>query len=209
MGDEAFAVFLPWVVFAVVDRWDGRGVTWGAIGALITVAALAATSTRDFRSPNTILRGAAIWFTLLAIAGFFYGSPTSFLGGHGRAIADAGFAVIAFASLAFTPISEHYVKLRVRPSLWKAPGFDRLNTLITLIWGATFALVSCSYLAAAWADSGPGYTVFAWVLPIALGAVALHRSHIAGEDFIEQNTTRLDSHALLDLAFGLDAARYE
>jgi hypothetical protein len=209
MGDEAFAVFLPWVVFAVVDRWNGQGVTWGAIGALITVAALAATSTRDFRSPNTILRGAAIWFTLLAVAGFFYGSPTGFIGGHGRAIADAGFAVIAFGSLAFTPISEHYTKLRVRPRLWKAPGFDDLNTFVTMIWGATFALVSLSYVVASWVDSKPAYTVFAWVVPIALGAIALHRSRIAGEDFVEESGTRLDSNALFDLALGLDAARNE
>jgi hypothetical protein len=209
MGDEAFAVFLPWIVFAVVDRWDGQGVTWGAIGALITVAALAATSTRDFRSPNAILRGAAIWFTLLAIAGFLYGSPNGFIGDHGRAIADAGFAVIAFGSLAFTPISEHYIKLRVRPRLWKAPGFGRLNTLITMIWGTTFALIAFSCFVATWVDSKPGYTVFAWVVPIALGTIAVHRSRIAGEDFIEQSGSQLDSHALFDLALGLDASHYE
>jgi hypothetical protein len=209
MGDEAFAVFLPWVVFAVVDRWNGQGVTWGAIGALITVATLAATSTRDFRSPNTLLRGAAIWFTLLAFAGFLDGSPTGLVGHHGRAIADSGFALIAFGSLAFTPISEHYVKLRVRPRVWKAPGFDRLNTLVTMIWGTTFALVSLSYLLASWIDSKPADTVLAWVVPIALGAVALHRSHVAGEDFIEQSGSQLDSSALFDLALALDAARDE
>ena len=204
MGDEPFAVFLPWIVFAVVDRWNGQGVTWGAIGALITVAALAVTSTRDYQSPNTILRGAAVWFALLAIAGLFYDTPASWLGHHGRAVADAGFAVIAFGSLAFTPIAEHYTKLKMRPRLWKAPGFRRLNTLITMIWGTLFALVACSYLVATWVDSHPGYTVFAWVVPIAMGAVALHRTRIACEDFVDESGSHLDGDALLHLALGKD-----
>ena len=40
MGDEPYAALLPWMVFAVVDRAQGGGPLWAAVGALITAVTL-------------------------------------------------------------------------------------------------------------------------------------------------------------------------
>ena len=46
MGDEPYAALLPWMVFAVVDRAQGGGPLWAAVGALITAVTLLVTSSR-------------------------------------------------------------------------------------------------------------------------------------------------------------------
>ncbi len=184
MGDEPYAALLPWVVFAVIDRARGGGPLWAALGALITAIALLATGSRtESRWRNIVVLGAIGWFGALAIAGAVHGSDTGFLARYGRTLSAAGFAVIAFGSLAFTPAVEHYTRPHVRSSRWDDPAFHRVNVLITLIWAATFTLVAVAHLVAASIGTTEAFTVFNWVVPLALAAVAAHRTRVSWDDF--------------------------
>ena len=188
MGDEPYAALLPWVVFAVVDRGHGDGPFWAAIGALITALTLIVTSPRSrSRSPqqsrNVILLGAVGWFAALALADTLNGSNTGLVAHDGRVLALAGFAVIAFGSLAFTPALEYYTRPHVRSSRWEDRSFRRLNSRITAIWGTTFACIAVSHALAGSMNAADATTVFYWVVPIALAAIAAHRSRQIWDEF--------------------------
>jgi hypothetical protein len=184
VGDEPYAALLPWMVFAVVDHARGGGPVWAALGALITAVTLLLTSSRDAtRSRNVIVLGAIAWFGALAIAGTVHHSETGFLTRDGRALSAAAFALIAFGSLAFTPAIEYYTRPHVRSSRWNDAAFQRVNVLITLIWAATFSGISIAYVVGASMGTPDAFTVFNWVVPIALAAIAGHRTRIVWEDF--------------------------
>lgn len=184
MGDEPYAALLPWAVFAVVDRARGGGPLWAALGALITALTLILTSSRTERtSRNVIVLGAVGWFGVLTVAGATFRSDNGFLAHDGRALSAAGFALIAFGSLAFTPAVEYYTRPHVRSSRWGDPAFHRVNVLITLIWAATFTGISLAHFVGATMDTSEAFTVFNWVVPIALAAIAAHRTRICWDDF--------------------------
>lgn len=200
MGDEPYAALLPWTVFAVVDRARGGGPFWAALGALIAALTLFATCGRaDKRTRNTIVVGAIGWFGALAIAGAVHGSDTGFLAHYGRTLSAAGFAVIAFGSLAFTPAIKYYTRPHVRASSWDDPSYHRVNIMITLIWAATFTLISVAHLVAASIGTPEAFTVFNWVVPIALAAVAAHRTRVCWEDFNDEDMFEPDPMRDLEL----------
>src|SRR5262249_16950254 len=70
MGQERVFALLPWIVFSVVDRYNGQGTTWAAIGAVVTAAIILIVE-RDNGSgiPNVLMIGAVVWFSGLALAG--------------------------------------------------------------------------------------------------------------------------------------------
>jgi hypothetical protein len=191
MGDEPFAALLPLVVFVVVDRGSGEGMTWGAVAALITITTLFLTSTRTKDSPNVILRGAFVWFIVLGVAGWL--SPHGWLDEYGRAVAAAGYALIALLSVFFTPFSEHYSRRRIRRRYWSNPHFHHLNRVASFTWGCAMLLIAGSFAIAGAFDSRPAATVFNWVLPIAIGMLAYRRCRLEADDFLEQCPARVEN----------------
>ncbi|MDP9332938.1 MAG: hypothetical protein M3Q30_06480 [Actinomycetota bacterium] len=184
MGDEPYAALLPWTVFAVVDRAHGGGPLWAGLGALITAITLLLTSSRGEPGPrNVMVLGAIGWFGGLVVAGALHQSGSGLLAHDGRAVSASGFALIAFGSLAFSPAIEHYTRPHVRSSRWDDPAFHRVNVLITLIWGATFTGVAVANFVAASMGTPGAFTLFNWVVPIALAAIAAHRSHVCWDEF--------------------------
>ena len=203
MGDEPYAALLPWTVFAVVDHAHGGGPLWAGLGALITAIALLVTSSRaETGSRNVMIVGAIGLFGALTVAGALHRSGSGFLADDGRALSAAGFACIAFGSLAFTPAIEHYTRPHVRSSRWDDHDFRRVNVLITLIWGVTFAGIAVAHLVAASMDYAGASTVFDWVVPIALAAVAAHRSRVCWDDFNDDELFQADP--MRDLALDWD-----
>src|SRR3954466_15648523 len=100
MGDEPYAAFLPWIVYAVVARGQGQGVTWAAISAVVTAATILATQRHnDIGVKNVLAIGALVWFGALAVAGFI-APETGWLSHNSKAISAIGFTVIAILSLA-------------------------------------------------------------------------------------------------------------
>jgi hypothetical protein len=203
VGDEPYAALLPWTVFAVIDRAHAGGPLWAGLGALVTAIALLLTSSRaEAGSRNVMIVGAIGLFGALAVAGALHRSGSGFLADDGRALSAAGFACIAFGSLAFTPAIEHYTRPHVRSSRWDDRDFHRVNVLITLIWGVTFAGIAVAHLVAASMDTTGASTVFNWVLPIALAAVAAHRSRVCWDDFNDDELFQADP--MRDLALDWD-----
>ncbi|MDQ1450088.1 MAG: hypothetical protein QOC79_3059 [Actinomycetota bacterium] len=206
MGDEPYAALLPWAVFAVVDRAQSDGALWAGLGALITAIALLLTSSRGLLTSsrgetgprNVMVLGAIGWFGALVVAGALHRSGSGFLAHDGRALSASGFALIAFGSLAFSPAIEHYTRPHVRSSRWNDPAFHRVNVLITLIWAATFTGVALANFVAASIGTRGAFTLFNWVVPIALTAVAAHRSRICWDDFNDDEL--FDPDPMRDLA---------
>jgi hypothetical protein len=203
VGDEPYAALLPWMVFAVVDRAQGGGPLWAAVGALITAVTLLVTSSRDeSRAPNVMVLGATAWFGGLTVAAAIYGSNTGFLDRDGRALSAAAFAAIAFGSLAFMPAIEHYTRRHVRSGRWDDPEFHHVNVAITLIWAIAFTGISIGYVVGTSIGTPKAFTVFHWVVPLAIGAIAAHRTRLAWEEF--NDTDDFEPDPMSDLALDWD-----
>jgi hypothetical protein len=171
------------MTFAAIDRARGQGTTWAAIGALITIAALFATSPHVRAKANALLVGLACWFAALTVASWIFDSPTGWFTRYGRAIASGGYALIILASLAVVPISEYYARSRTRSVNRNTDEFRNLNVRLTRVWGAAFALIAVSSALGPIVNSRPGFTVFNWVIPLAVAAVAGHRTKLAWDEF--------------------------
>lgn len=200
MGDQPYAMLLPWIFFAVVARDSGEGIAWGAIAALIAAVTLLITSRRPVGNVrNTIALGAIGWFTLLGVAGLAW-DDGGLLTDYSRTVSALGFAVIAFASLAYRPATEYYARAYVRPRLWSSHGFLRLNYQLTLLWAAIFVGIAASHTTAEVLRIDEVFTVFNWVVPISLCAIGAY----AGRSFWYNWTDELELEDDPLHALGLD-----
>jgi hypothetical protein len=169
---------------------------------MVTAATLLATRPPLRSTRNALMTSALVWFSALGVLGLVFDSHTSSLARNGRAVASLGFVVIALGSLLFTPIADSYTRLRIKPSYWKSARFERLNVQLTLLWAATFAAIgTAQFAAASWVGNGKptggAFTVFNWVVPIALGVVAAHWSRQWWDDFVEGESERPSWEAAL------------
>jgi hypothetical protein len=207
MSDEPYLAPLPWIVFAVMDRFDGHGVSWASFGAIVTIIVLLSTHRRDQNggASNVLLTGALVWFTLLLVAGLVWSSPSGWLAQNGRTASALGFVVIAFASVAHTPIAEFYTRPYIRPSRWNSAAFAHFNVMVTLYWAVGFSIVALSHFVALKLDSPPGYTLFNWVVPIATLVIVAYRARAAWDALADDADDATFEHdALAALAFDFD-----
>lgn len=202
MGDELYAGLLPWIVFAIVARAHSSSTPWAALAAVITAATILTVETKhDTGLRNTLMIAAIGLFLILGIASVFFARPSSWLAQDARAVSALGFSAIAFGSLAFVPITEYYSRPNTRPSEWRTPPFLRVNVLVTLLWGTTFLAIAGSHALARLVDAPAGFTTLNWVLPLALGAIAAHRTRICWDDYLDDTLDdSLDRDSMLDLA---------
>jgi len=202
MGDELYAGLLPWIVFAVVARSHGPSTTWAALAVVITAATILTVETKhDIGLRNTLVIAAIGFFLVLGAVSLFVAKPSGWYAQDARAVSALGFSAIAFGSLAFVPITEYYSRPNTRPSEWRTQPFRRVNVLVTLLWGTTFLAIAASHALAAVVDSHAGFTTLNWVLPIALGAIAAHRTKNCWDDYLDDTLDDpLDHDSILDLA---------
>ncbi len=186
MGDEPYGALLPWIVFAAVDRRTGQGAAWAAFAAIVTALALLAMRRRAIAgSRNVLLLGVVGWMSALGLLALATG-PHGWFQNNGRALASLGYAVVAFVSLAATPAADYYTRPLVRPRYWATRQFDRVNAQLTLFCAAAFALITLSFATGTWINTTPAFTVFFWVVPIAIVAVLAHFSRDCWDDFVEE-----------------------
>jgi MFS family permease len=209
MGDEPYSAILPWVVFAVVARGHGLGVTWAAVAALITAATMLATQRRSsVGTPNVLAWGAIAWFSGIAVAGLLATAPDGWLAHNSRAVSAAGFTLIALASLTKTPVAEFYLRPHTRQARWHSAPFERVNVYITMLWAAMFAAMSASHMVARAINTSSASTVFNWVVPIAFIVIATHRTRIMWDDYLgdEEHAGHADFDPLWDLSLDWNSA---
>jgi hypothetical protein len=206
VGDEPYLAPLPWIVFAVMDRYQGHGVSWAAFGAVVTTVVLLATHRRERNggARNVLLRGALVWFALMLLAGLLWDRPTDWLADNGRLVSALGFVVIAFTSVFATPVAEFYTRPHVRPSRWNTPSFRRFNMRVTLLWSLGFVIVAVSHVVAVQLGTASGYTMFNWIVPIATLVVVAYRARVEWDRFADDPEAMLEQDSLTAIAFDWD-----
>jgi hypothetical protein len=183
-GAGIFLAFIPWILFAVIDRRDS--LLAGSVVALVAAIAVAAPGIAAGR-PKSLEIGAILAFAAFTVASVVVDpAADDFLTRYARAIAAALLAAIALVSLLGTPFTEQYARESVDERYWSSPVFKRVNRQLTLMWALVFAAMVPSHLIAGALDTRRGNTIFNWVVPIVLIVWAAKRteqvSAAAGDD---------------------------
>jgi hypothetical protein len=129
--------FLPFIVFAVLDR------TLGVLPALGSAAAISAIFLiRDWLTPNRAVKvleiGTVLLFAGLAIYSIAMDVQWTLLGVRLRV--DAGLMLVVLASIAVRkPFTLQYAKEQTSPDIWTQPAFIKTNYVLTAAWALAFA----------------------------------------------------------------------
>jgi hypothetical protein len=161
--------FLPWILFAVLPSGSWQ---WAALVAVAVAVAVVAGQVRAGAGPDALIIeiGSAAFFAVLAVIAF--ADPHSGLHAYTGALSSGTLAVIAGASLALgKPFTLGIAKRGTPREFWDAKPFLRVNTVITSVWTAAFAVTAL--VLAAVAHAGDARSALAVVLQIAGFAVPL------------------------------------
>ena len=154
--------FAPFLLFAILSRLSADLALWLAFAAAFVV------TIRDFmESPSLrLLDGASLaLFGVLALGRGFVAPELSLAAV--RTIMDTGLCLVIFASLLrHQPFSLQYASQDSKGRHWPLPAFIRVNQLISLVWGLSFA-------AMALADGAVTFLPVSFYLGIAANVVAL------------------------------------
>ena len=131
--------FLPFIVFAVVDRLAGA--TAGvAAGAAVSAALLVRDWVTPGRSPKLLEVGTVILFGGLTLYALLGGPMGSIMGV--RLAVDTGLLLIVLVSIAIRrPFTLQYAREQVSREYWDSPVFIRTNTIITAVWALAFVVL--------------------------------------------------------------------
>jgi uncharacterized membrane protein len=169
-----YIAFVPWLLFSVITR--RFEVEDAAVIALVASIAISVPSLRGGR-PKLLETGAILAFVGFTIVAFAGDDATrDWLARYARAVSAGLLALIAFGSLMRTPLTEQYARETVPREYWSSPAFRRVNRQITAMWGAVFVLMVPSHILAGAIDTHRAFTIFNWVIPIALVVFAVKRT---------------------------------
>ncbi|AMJ60812.1 hypothetical protein [Bosea sp. PAMC 26642] len=131
--------FMPFIVFAIVDRIFGA--TAGLVAAAATSVILLVRDVVLLRnSPKILEVGTALLFAGLAAYTIMVGRTWSVTGV--RLWVDAGLLLIVLVSMIVgRPFTQQYARENVDPSLWDSPRFIRTNYVITGAWALAFGVM--------------------------------------------------------------------
>ncbi|MFJ1756353.1 hypothetical protein [Kitasatospora sp. NPDC088134] len=155
--------FLPWIVFALIPsaHWQ-----WGALAGLVVAAAV----TLQQRAAGTawdaliIETGSALYFAVLAAIAF--ADPHSGVRDYSATLSSAVLALIAGVSLLIgKPFTLGIAKRTTPQEFWNLKPFIRVNTLITTVWTAAFAVTAV--VLGILAKGGHGHSVTSLIVQIA------------------------------------------
>jgi hypothetical protein len=166
-----YIAFVPWLLFSVITR--RFEVEDAAVIALVAAVAISLPSVRAGR-PKVLELGAIVAFIGFMIVAFAGDDATrDWLARYARAVSAGLLALIAFGSLMRTPFTEQYARESVPREYSSSPVFRRVNRQITAMWGAVFVLMVPSHILAGAIDTHRAFTIFNWVVPIALVVFAV------------------------------------
>jgi hypothetical protein len=173
-GAGIYLAFVPWVLFTLITQHDSLKAA--AIIALIGSVAIAIRSV-SATGPKLLEIAAVLAFVgFTAVAFTADASTAAWVARYARAIAASLLAVIAFASLLFTPFTEQYARETVAREFWSSPRFKLVNRKLTLMWALVFCAMVPSHLVAGAIDTRRANTIFNWVVPIILVIWAAKRT---------------------------------
>ncbi|GLW74836.1 hypothetical protein Kpho02_71330 [Kitasatospora phosalacinea] len=155
--------FLPWIIFAVVpaSQWQ-----WAALAGLAAAAAVIAQQRRAGAGWDALIieTGSALYFAVLAAIAF--ADPHSGVRGYSAALSSAVLAVIAGGSLLIgKPFTLGIAKRTTPQEFWTLKPFVRVNTVITAVWTAAFAVTAV--VLAVLAHGGSGHSTVSLAVQIA------------------------------------------
>ncbi len=165
MGGNSFRGFVPWIIFWVVagpSSWE-----YAAGGALLAALILLIPSPghdTTIKLPDGV---SVVFFGALTVAGLVLDrAQLDWLEDYSQAISSGALALVVLASLAFVPFTEQYAPEQAPREVWDKPLFKQVNRVLTLVWGAVFALAAILGVIAQQVDRGTEW--LNWIIPIAL-----------------------------------------
>ncbi|MFB0632807.1 hypothetical protein [Streptomyces sp. AB3(2024)] len=144
--------FLPWIVFAVFPSGQWQ---WGALAALVAAVAVTLQQRRAGAGLDALIIeiGSAVFFAVLA--GVAFADPHSAAHAYSAALSSATLALIAGGSLLLgRPFTLGIAKRTTPREVWGLKPFVRINTVITGVWTAAFAVTAGALTALAHAGQG-------------------------------------------------------
>jgi hypothetical protein len=179
-GSGIFIALVPWVIFTILAQHTSLKLA--SIVALVGAVVVALPGLRAGR-PKVLELGAIVTFIAFAIAAFAVDHHTATdLARYARGIAAAGLAVIAFASLLFTPFTEQYAREQVPEQFWGSAQFKAINRRLSAMWGLIFAAMVPFHILAGALDRPGTNILLNWVVPIMLVLWGVKQSSAAGDD---------------------------
>ncbi len=132
--------FIPWIVSGVVSSFDWR---WGAVSALATgLYLLLQDRRRGLAMDSEILEISSIaYFAVVAAVAF--AMPGSPLKHYGDVSSFVWLALTTWGSLAIgQPFTLGIARRQTPREYWDQPGFVKVNSVITTVWGAGFTFIA-------------------------------------------------------------------
>lgn len=128
--------FLPWIIYSVLANRGESGILHGAIIALVLTFIL---GRENLRKGFILDWCTVVFFAFVLVVGVYLRHP--WITQHPGLFADGALAVMAIGSLLVgMPFTIQYAREQVAQEHWHSPIFRRVNQILTLTWGITFAL---------------------------------------------------------------------
>ncbi|MFS8114441.1 hypothetical protein QD460_22170 [Rhizobium jaguaris] len=161
--------FLPFIVFAVVDRFVGptEALLLAAVVSFILLL-------RDWlmlgKAPKILDIGTTILFSGLALYALLGGLMGSIFAV--RLAVDAGLFAVVLVSIAIRrPFTLQYAREQVARELWDSPVFIRTNYVITWVWAFAFAVMAAADVVLLYAPDVPATVGIIATIVALVGAI--------------------------------------
>lgn len=179
-GSGLYIALVPWVAFTLLAQHSTLKLA--SVAALVLAIAIMIRSIVT-TGVKVLEVGAVLAFTGFTVVAFGADHAAGvWMARYSRAIAAGLLALIAFASLSFTPFTEQYARESVPREHWGSPTFKQINRHITLMWAFVFTAMIPFHIAAGAIDERRTNILFNWVVPIGLLIWGIKQSSkIAGE----------------------------
>jgi hypothetical protein len=175
VGAGVYIRFLPWLVFAFVDRKGGLDIQWAACSALATGLLIFCVQARR-RQNDLSYAGILFVFAALLIVHAASGPATAaFLETHGRALVSAGVGLVLVVSiLSGHPACDDAARRAVPPWASRTFEFRHLVRRTVLGWSVAMFCLAGLFAASSVTTSPVGHTLFGWLAPLALCLVVVN-----------------------------------
>jgi hypothetical protein len=179
-GSGLYIALIPWVAFTLLAQHSTLKLA--SVAALVLAIAIMIRSLMT-TGLKVLEVGAVLAFVGFTVVSFGADHAAGvWMARYSRAIAAGVLALIAFASLLFTPFTEQYARESVPREHWGSPTFKAINRRITLMWALVFTAMIPFHIAAGAIDKRPTNIVFNWVIPIGLILWGVKRGGVIADE---------------------------